>query len=242
MLNVLADSADREAWLAKRFETIGASEAWKLVCEPREPGTDLRGELRMEKAGLADPFLETEPMRIGREFERPAFESFVARDLRGWGATWFGVMVGDPKCAALSATPDAILWNHPDAPGVPIPLDIKVGGRAWSPRKDDAFRALAEAGIEHSHSTLKSLKEDAPLWEMVVSMVSVIPEYVQVQLQVQCAVLDAPFAMTARTQLEDSGLGQRLITVHRHNGLIERLRTEATALMDEVSQLKGAAE
>lgn len=242
MLKVLADSANRDHWLEVRKATVGASEAWKLICEPHEPGRDLLGELRMEKAGLADPFEETEPMRIGREFERAAFESFVSRDLAGWGATWFGVMLGDLECGALSATPDAIVWNHPDAPGVPIPLDVKVGGRAWAPRKDQVFQALSDAGVEHHHTTLKAVQADEALWDIVMSMVSVVPEYVQVQLQVQCAVLGAPFAMTARTQLEGSGLGQRLITVQRHDGLIAKIRQAATDVMAEVQQLKGAAE
>jgi hypothetical protein len=236
MLKVIADStADRDGWLQERKRLITASVAWKLVCEPEKPGQDLRKELLMEKAGLAAPFEPSGVVRAGSHFEPDVVGWYRKEGAKDWGLTPFGLLLGDPECSALAATPDAIAWDHPDAPGVPIPVDAKWGMKAWAPRRDDVLAALAEAGIQHGYTKLSDIQEDKELWQTALALTSLMPEYVQVQLQVQCAVLGAPFAATARMSWGGEPL---IMTMPRHDGLIERLRSEATALMHDVERLK----
>lgn len=226
----IASSADRGRWLNLRRFYVTASDAWMMVCESRD-GEDLWAKLVSQKSGAEEGTVDEDSarMRWGRVLE-PAVVAQLNAELElltghDYCVTPFQLLVEDPECRFLAATPDCLVWNHPRYPGVPVPLDLKIGAYDWSVTK--AMKAEAEkAGVD-------------------VESLSPVREYAQVQLQVQMACLAAPAGMIARLApgKGEDGFGMQLKhwTFERHDALIDTLRTNANELMRQVREQGGEA-
>jgi putative phage-type endonuclease len=124
--------ADRDAWLAERRNSVGASEAGTVLgLNPWE--TVL--QLYLKKLGLADETVETPAMRWGTRLEPLIAEEYSARSGRGFIAEQ--LFVRSPEYSFMTATLDRVRddgrivelktvgargaaeWGEPDSDEIP---------------------------------------------------------------------------------------------------------------------------
>lgn len=212
---VIADSRNRGHWLDVRNDLVTASEAWMMIL-PGKDGEDPRELLISQKVSRSQPD-ENEPMRWGRRLERPIFDGLCLEDpICTWGVTPFGLLVRDPECEDLAATPDALAYTH--TPGHVLPMQVKSGGFPWT--------------------VTKEMKSDAIKAGVPIESLSPIKEYVQIQMQVEMACTASPRALLGRLHAA-KGLAHDFYVVDRHQPIIDRLRNEARSVMAEVRARRG---
>lgn len=112
----LLRNADPE-WLAARMNYLTASDVGAVLGE-NEYAT--RDQVRMEKAGLAEPFQGSERTDLSLLLEPWIAER--ARDKWGWNLIPHGKLIVDRECPRLAATPD----YHMDTPWGWCNVQIKV--------------------------------------------------------------------------------------------------------------------
>lgn len=111
--SVVCDSRDREIWMRARRQTIGASEsAIVLGCSPWSSLIELWSLKTGRSEG--DPELDAaEWIFWGRELEDAIISGYGKR--AGRTAIPFGLMLRSTRWPWLSATPDALVTDQPDA-------------------------------------------------------------------------------------------------------------------------------
>jgi putative phage-type endonuclease len=146
----IADSKDREKWLAERRKGVGASEAAAIL------GLDpYKGPI----AVYADKVLgeekpDTDAMWLGRTLE-PAVVERVAKEI-GLDATMSGVLYRSAERPWQLATLDATLEGSLDGRLVRVPLEVKVTGGAWSDEKGAPVHHVTQ--VQHQLQVV----DDAP--------------------------------------------------------------------------------
>ena len=125
-MKVIADSKDREAWLAARAQLVTASDVARMLCrgwaKTEDERVQQRAVLRTEKAfGAVDK--AAEHMTIARYLESGVIE--YAREEMGWKVEHStGLYVSD-VCPLLGATMDGV---RIDDDGEECDVEVKVSG------------------------------------------------------------------------------------------------------------------
>lgn len=140
-VKVVADSRDRDAWLAARKNYVCSSECAAMLGESKYQD---RAALVMLKAGLAEPFLGNETTRHGLYME-PYFIG-AAKGEFGWELEPFGKLVEDAECSALAATPDFIMTTPYGRALVQTKFVTSQAHEDVRPRKDGKPSEAAFAG------------------------------------------------------------------------------------------------
>jgi hypothetical protein len=108
---VVHQADNHEAWLAARRELITASDVSRLLgigwAKSEDEAKQQRGQLVMEKAGLAEGFAGNETTDIGTELELPLLQ--IAGKRMGLTIEPCGMLMKHPTIARLGATPDAFI-------------------------------------------------------------------------------------------------------------------------------------
>ncbi len=136
-LTVLADSsADKAAWLAARRECITASDIGALMGEHSYLKENNRETVIQTKAGQRPEFTGNRRTRIGLISEPTIHRVMVEED--GMDVRECGVLVQDPACSRLAATPDFIeaevRWEGAQHVARYVNVQAKThGGYPWKP-------------------------------------------------------------------------------------------------------------
>lgn len=213
---VIADSADRPTWLAARQNYVCGSEVAQMLCEgyaPRaEDKAQQRGQLVMLKAGLAEPFQGNETTHIGQLMEDHLFVP-MALELLGWRLEKCGLLLEDPACSSLASTPDFIVHT-------PWGMGVVQTKSANAAAQEDCKPRRDGTPSEATYAT------GAPIYHAL-----------QIQAELACTGLE----WGALLVLHTSGNSKKLrpYAVRRHDGVVSRLRAEATRLMADVEALKA---
>ncbi len=221
-MKIIADSRDREAWLAARRELFGSSDCADLLragyvdkklsdAEVAAAGNTAYKLVIMRKAGMAEEFQGNETTEMGKDFE-PSFVNMAKRKW-GWNMVPFGMLVQDRVCPRLGATPDFIV----DSPW----------GRGLVQTKLTTAQAQEDCKPQKNGDPSTATYANGP------------PSYYLVQKQAELAVMDLEWNSLLVLHCANGQFKGRLYPVRRHDGVIERIRYEATRAWELVERLKN---
>lgn len=206
---ILADShTDRDAWLAARMDRVCGSEAPALL---GESSYMTREQLRMCKAGLVDEWQGSEQTDLGLDLE-PAIAAAATRKW-GWKMERCGLLIQDPHCPALAATPDYFVETPWGRAVCQIKLTTCQAAEDCKPRKSGE-----PSTARYAHG--------APL----DFQIQITAELAAVGLEWGCLLVLHACAPTFKL---------RAYPVQRNDGVVSRIRREAVLLMDEVRALRA---
>lgn len=124
-MRAIANSSDREAWLAARAEMLTASDVPHMLCcgwhKSEDERVQQRAVLRTLKAFGGEAVEETRTMRVARYLEPAVIE--YARCEMGLNITHNTTLYASDECPRLGATTDAVIVL-PD--GTEADCDVKV--------------------------------------------------------------------------------------------------------------------
>lgn len=210
-MRLLADSKDREAWLAARAMLVTASDVARMLCvgyaKTETEREQQRAILRTEKAfGAVD--VAHEHMTVARYLE-PAVIAYARSEL-GWKVEHStGLYVAD-DCPVLGATVDGV---RIDDDGAECDVEVKVTG---APSTEDCS------------PTGNAMLRDGP------------PTHWVVQNQAQMAVSGRPRGyILVLHHFDRKMLKVRAFRNERHDGVVARIKSEATLFWEEVEALRG---
>lgn len=204
---------DRAAWLAARMDAFGASDIPRLLCEGYAKNdaerAAQRGQLLMEKAGLAESFEGNETTELGTLLELPLLD--IASKRFGLRIEPCGLWTLNTGISRLGCTPDAFIVTSAGK----FPVNVKVTSAApmdeCKPKKDGSPSGAAYADG--------------------------IPLYHRIQLLAEMMVMEAQHAGLLVLHAS-AGLKMRLYIQPRHDGLCSRIAAEVERGWADVESLR----
>ena len=210
-MKVVADSRDRDAWLAARQRYVCGSETAAMLEEGRGDN-NTRAQLVMAKAGLVEPWAGNETTRHGMYLEHDYFPR-AARAEFGWQLEFCGLLIEDPACPQLAATPDYMMETPFGTALVQAKVTTASAQEDVRPRKDGKPSEAVYAN-------------GAPL-------------AYQLQIQAELAVTGLQWVALLVLHAAGGALKLRAYCVRRHDGVIARIRAEAPRVMADAMALKA---
>jgi predicted phage-related endonuclease len=208
-MRIVADSADRTAWLAARQNYVCSSEVAAMLGESKYQD---RAALVMLKAGLAEPFTGNETTRHGQYLEEGYFPIAAKREF-GWVLEPFGKLVEDAVCPQLAATPDFIMTTP--------------YGRALVQTKSATSQAAEDC---------KPRRDGTP---SEATYANGAPLYYVLQQQAELACTGLEWSSLLVFHAAGGGFKLRSYVTRRHEAVIARIRAEAPKVMAEAECLKA---
>lgn len=172
-----------------------------------------RAQLVMLKAGLALPWEGNETTETGQALEDSGFFQLRARQKWGWQMRPCGLLIEDPVCPQLAATPDFLM----DTPW----------GSAVVQTKGTTSQAQEDT---------KAKKNGQP---SEATYANGIPFYYQLQIQAELAVTGLQWGALLVLHAASGMFKLRSYPVRRHDLVIARLRAEAPKVIAEAEALKA---
>jgi predicted phage-related endonuclease len=210
----LADSRDREAWLAARAELVTASDVSRMLCcgwaKNEAERAQQRAVLRTLKAFGGEAMEETEGMVIARYLEPAVIE--YQRVENGWTSLVHNtVLYGCDEEPRLGATPDGV---YVDSDGVECDVDVKV-----------MAAACADDCVEFGMKT--------------ATFCSGMPVYYAAQLNAQMAVSGRQRSYLLVLHHADRfGMKVRAYRQDRHELIVRRILSEVPLFWAEVMKIR----
>jgi putative phage-type endonuclease len=199
---------DREAWLEARKRYVTGSDIAALLGESKYK---TRGQLLMEKAGLADEWKGSEQTDIGLDLE-PAIAQIAARRW-GWKLERVAQLIVDPECSFHASTPDYVVTSPFGHALVQIKMTTAQAQEDCKPRKNGA---PSEAAFANG-----------------------VPLYHQLQLQSEMACTGLSWGAVLVLHTSAPNFKLRAYPVRRHEAVIARIRNEVKDFMAELEMLKA---
>jgi hypothetical protein len=211
-MKIVADSRNREAWLAARMRYVCGSEVSAMMDVSR--GDYDRAALVMAKAGLSDPWKGNETSRHGQYLEVDYYPR-AARGEFGWALEHHGMLVEDSECCALASTPDYTMQTPYGLAVIQAKFTTAQAAEDCKPRKDGS---PSEAAYAHG-----------------------LPIYYALQLQAEMACLGAQMGALLVLHASGGALKLRSYPCMRHEGAIARIREEAPKVLADARALKAGS-
>jgi predicted phage-related endonuclease len=208
-VRIIADSKDRDAWLAARMNFVCSSECAAMLGESKYQD---RAALVMAKAGLGDPWVGNETTRHGQYLEESYFPLAAQREF-GWKLEPFGLLVRDAVCPQLAATPDFIMHTPYGRALVQTKATTSQAAEDCKPRKNGAPSEAAYAN-------------GAPL-------------FYQLQQMAELACTGLEWSALLVLHAAGAGFKLRSYVTRRHELVIAKIRREAPRVLEEAAALRS---
>jgi predicted phage-related endonuclease len=207
----VADSIDREAWLAARDVLVTASDVPKMLLagysKTEDERLQQRDVLRTQKA-FGAPEETQEQWTIARYLEEAVLA--YARGELGWKVEHNTGLWVDDACPLLGATPDGVLT---DEDGVECDVEVKC---------------TASPATEDCAPTGTAMMKDGP------------PLHWKLQNMAQMAVSGRQRGyILVLHHFDRKGLKVRHYKVERHESIVERIKSDVVCFWGEVAKIKN---
>jgi hypothetical protein len=209
-VKIVADSRNREAWLAARMNYVCGSEVAAMMDVARSDFD--RAALVMAKAGLSEPWKGNETSRHGQYLEVDYYPRAARAEL-GWLLEHHGMLVEDPECSSLASTPDYTMQTPYGLAVVQAKFTTAQAAEDCKPRKDGS---PSEAAYAHG-----------------------LPLYFALQLQAEMACLGASMGALLVLHASGGALKLRPYPCMRHEGAIAQIRKAAPLVLADAAALKA---